>query len=167
VVDYCCNFADNTLNIMSGEDFSLCVKISNLLDEIMDDSQSSSVSSLNMFTMGKAPSISIKKYIKRIVKNTGIEDSTLILSLIYIDRVCKKTGFELNRLNLHRLLLTSVLISMKFNEDNAFSNAYYAKIVGITLRELNCLESKFLEMINYSLTVKPKEYQEYEESITE
>jgi hypothetical protein len=56
---------------------------------------------------------------------------------------------------------------MKFNEDNAFSNAYYAKIVGITLKELNCLEYKFLEMINYSLIVMPNEYHDYEKSITE
>ncbi len=54
------------------------------------------------FNSKKPPSISIKAYIERIIKYTNIEESTLVLSLIYIDRICEFHDIVLSWNNIHR-----------------------------------------------------------------
>lgn len=54
------------------------------------------------FVCKKAPSISIEAYLERICKYTQIEESTLVLCLIYIDRFCDISKFSLSENNIHR-----------------------------------------------------------------
>jgi hypothetical protein len=55
-----------------------------------------------VFSANKAPNISIYNYIERILKYSRIEESTLILSLIYIDKVCELNNLLLTDHNVHR-----------------------------------------------------------------
>ena len=48
------------------------------------------------------PQITIKAFIERIIKYTKIEESTLILILVYIDRVCDNHKIVLNFYNIHK-----------------------------------------------------------------
>ena len=84
-----------------------------------------------VFSANSIPNISINDYLTRIQLYSGIEKSTLILSLIQIDHICKKTELILSYYNIHRLLFTAVLISIKFNEDTYYDNKFYIKIVRI------------------------------------
>ncbi|MCQ2818528.1 MAG: hypothetical protein MJ252_14765 [archaeon] len=53
--------------------------------------------------IGKSvPSITIKGYLDRIIKYTQIEQSTLIIALIYIDRICAKNRLTLNFFNIYK-----------------------------------------------------------------
>ena len=63
--------------------------------------------------------------------------------------------------NIHRLLLTVVLVSIKMNEDDFYSNAYYAKVGGVTLKEINNLEDDFLKMIKFRLWVDYSLFNKY------
>jgi len=54
------------------------------------------------FTAKRPPAISILGYFERIVKYTHIEDSTIIISLIFIDRLCELNNIQLNKNNIHR-----------------------------------------------------------------
>jgi hypothetical protein len=54
------------------------------------------------FNSKRPPSISIMNYLNRIIKYTNIEDSTLIISLIYIDRICENKNIFLTEFNIHR-----------------------------------------------------------------
>ena len=71
-----------------------------------------------IFSANSVPNISIKDYLIRIQTYSGIEKSTLILSLIQIDHICKKADLILTYFNIHRILFGAVLISIKFNEDS-------------------------------------------------
>ena len=51
------------------------------------------------------------------------------------------------------LLITSIVIAAKFFDDHYFANSHYAKVGGITNKELNNLEFEFLNSINYTLYV--------------
>ena len=51
-----------------------------------------------------------------------------MLALIYIDRLIQKDSFALTALNVHRVLITSVMIAAKFFDDQYYNNAYYAKV---------------------------------------
>ena len=111
--------------------------------------------------MPKVFSISPKKYIDRIAKYTEVEESTLIIALIYIDRICKNKGVKLTKNNIHRILLSAILASIKFNEDKIYSNIYYAKIAGISVKELIKLESAFLKFIDFKLFISDEIYNIY------
>ena len=67
------------------------------------------------FTAPFLPNISIYDYITRIVEYTHIEKETLITSLIYINRFCTKTNFQITEYEIHRLLLTAIILSIKYN----------------------------------------------------
>ena len=115
------------------------------------------------FSREHAPKISLFDYLLRIQKYSGIENSTLILSLIYIDRICSKKGIVLTKYNIHRLLFTAILISIKYNEDVIYDNSFFSKIGGITLHELVVLENEFLKIIDFELFVSDEVYQKYYE----
>jgi hypothetical protein len=111
----------------------------------------------------RIPQISIYDYLLRIQKYSDVENNTLIIALIYIDRICKKKGITLNKYNIYRILFTAILVSIKYNEDHIYDNVYYSKIAGLPVKEINYLERKFLEIINYDLFVSEELFQKYYE----
>jgi hypothetical protein len=59
-------------------------------------------------------------------------------------------------------MLTSILTAIKFNEDDFYSNTYYAKVGGISLQEINNLENEFLTLINFNLWIDYEIFQKYQ-----
>ncbi|KAG0348086.1 hypothetical protein BG005_011739, partial [Podila minutissima] len=47
--------------------------------------------------------------------------------------VLPKNGFRINSFNIHRLLITTVMVAAKFTSDLFYSNARYAKVGGLNL----------------------------------
>lgn len=67
----------------------------------------------------------------------------------------------LTELNVHRVVITAVLLAAKFFDDAYYNNAYYAKVGGVLVSEMNSLEVEFLFRINFSLRVVPEVFQKY------
>ena len=120
-----------------------------------------------LFSASSIPNISINDYLTRIQLYSGIEKSTLILSLIQIDHICKKTELILSYYNIHRLLFTAVLISIKYNEDTYYDNKFYAEIAGVKLKELKLLEYTFMELNDFNVFINHKEYEQYRKYLEE
>ena len=120
-----------------------------------------------VFSAKSIPNISINDYLTRIQLYSGIEKSTLILSLIQIDHICKKTQLILSYYNIHRLLFTAVLISIKYNEDTYYDNQFYAEIAGVKLKELKMLEYTFMELNDFNVFVNHNEYEQYRKYLEE
>lgn len=73
---------------------------------------------LNGFHGVRAPSISIAKYLERIYKFTNCSPSCFVVGFVYIDRVVHRHPESLVvSLNVHRLLLTSVMVASKMLDD--------------------------------------------------
>jgi len=106
------------------------------------------------------PTISLYDYLLRIKNYSGIGTSIFIISLIYIDRICTK-GVILSKYNIHRLLFTSILVAIKYNEDAIYEYYYYSEIAGITVKELSTLEKTFLKLIDFELFVPEEVYKRY------
>ncbi|KAF9986708.1 hypothetical protein BGZ75_001511 [Mortierella antarctica] len=68
-------------------------------------------------------------------------------------------GFRVNSFNIHRLLITCLMVAAKFTSDLFYSNARYAKVGGLSLPELNQLELEFLFTTKFELNVKVDELQ--------
>jgi len=65
----------------------------------------------------RAPNLTLQSYIERIFKYSKCSPSCFILAHIYIDRYLQQPGVRLTCLNVHRLLMTSVVIAAKFIDD--------------------------------------------------
>lgn len=115
-----------------------------------------------VFDGKKIPGISIVNFLDRILNYTYLEDSTLIISFIYLDRICEIGNQKMKHINIHRLILASVVLAIKYNEDDYYDNTYYAKVGGITFDELCDLEEAFIKKINYTLFVSDELFEKYE-----
>eukprot|EP00804_Cyclotella_cryptica_P020662 CCRYP_003472-RA/>CCRYP_003472-RA protein AED:0.35 eAED:0.35 QI:758/1/1/1/0.5/0.33/3/116/393 len=109
----------------------------------------------------RAPVIGIGPYLQRIHKYASCSKECFILALIYIDRLIQRNNFLLTELNVHRVVITAVLLAAKFFDDAYYNNAYYAKVGGVLVSELNSLEVEFLFRINFSLRVAPDVFDKY------
>jgi hypothetical protein len=117
---------------------------------------------LSKFHALRPPAISIKDYLLRIAKYAACSGECFVLALVYIDRIIQSNPtFVVNSLNIHRLLITSVMLAAKFFDDQYFNNAYYAKVGGVPRGEMNSLEVEFLFMTNFTLFVPTEQYRQY------
>ena len=115
------------------------------------------------FSSNLIPNISLEDYLIRIQMYTNMEKSSLIISLILIDRVCQKSNLTLTYYNIHRILFSSILISIKYNEDSYYDNKYYAEIAGVKLKELKSIEYSFVDLLNFNIFIKDDIYEKYRE----
>lgn len=113
----------------------------------------------------RAPSISILQYLERIHKYASCSTESFVLALIFIDRLIQRNNFLLTHLNVHRVVISAVLVAAKFFDDAYYNNAYYAKVGGVLVSELNSLEVEFLFRINFALHVGPELYRKYQEEL--
>ena len=114
-----------------------------------------------VFSANLIPDISIEEYLIRIQKYANMETSTLIMSLILIDRLCQKANLTLTYHNIHRVIFSAILISIKYNEDNYYDNKYYADIAGVKLKELQLLEYNFISLLHFHLFIQDEIYEKY------
>ena len=113
------------------------------------------------FSAPQVPPISIDAYLERIFSYSKCEESSLVSSLIYLDRISSDGNVLLTPYNIHRILFTSVLVAIKYNEDRIHKMKYYASIAGVSEKELRILESVFLSLVRFNLYINEKEYEEY------
>lgn len=97
----------------------------------------------------------------RIHKYASCSAECFILALVYIDRLIQGNNLTLTSLNVHRVIITSVMLAAKFFDDQYFNNAYFAKVGGVPCPEMNSLELEFLFSINFSLHVSGEIYNRY------
>ncbi|PON58833.1 Cyclin [Parasponia andersonii] len=108
------------------------------------------------------PTISIQSYLERIFKYANCSPSCYIVAYVYLDRFAQsQPSLPINSLNVHRLLITSVMVAAKFMDDMYYNNAYYAKVGGISTTEMNFLEVDFLFGLGFQLNVTPTTFQTY------
>ncbi|KAJ6405624.1 hypothetical protein OIU84_013561 [Salix udensis] len=109
----------------------------------------------------KPPPVSIRQYVDRIFKYSACSPSCFVVAHVYVDRFLQQTDIHLTSLNVHRLLITSVMIAAKFVDDAFFNNGYYARVGGVSTEELNRLEMKFLFGIDFRLQVNVNTFGKY------
>lgn len=87
-------------------------------EELVAESTELVGKSLNVFHGVRAPSISIPKYLERIYKYTNCSPSCFVVGYVYIDRLVHKHPDSLViSLNVHRLLVTSIMVASKMLDD--------------------------------------------------
>ncbi|KAI9094852.1 cyclin-domain-containing protein, partial [Phlyctochytrium arcticum] len=117
---------------------------------------------LTRFHSRAPPAISITDYLCRIVKYASIERVCLLILLIYIDRMCERNrSFTISSLTVHRFIITGITCATKALCDSYLTNTMYAKVGGISTKELNVLEVEFLFLIDWHLASNVETLQDY------
>ena len=110
----------------------------------------------------KRPKVTIYEFMKRLYKFSKASEEILILVFIYIDRLSRNRKLWLNYYNIHKLILASFVATSKFYSDDYYGMDFYAKLGGISLREITTLEYKFLALFDFNLFVEDKLYNKYD-----
>lgn len=168
---------------------SLLGKITSSNDNLHSNAQHGSVpqagSPLLAFHARNIPSISIQAYLSRILKYCPMSSDIFLSLLVYFDRMSRVTGskqtldsqdtftstkmiigeeiypFSIDSFNVHRLVITGIVVASKFCSDVFYTNLRYAKVGGLPLTELNHLEFQFLLMNDFRLMIPVQELQRY------
>ncbi|OWM78580.1 cyclin-U1-1 [Punica granatum] len=118
--------------------------------------------SLKGFHGVRAPAISLPKYLERIYKYTGCSPACFVVGYVYIDRLVHRHPDSLVvSLNVHRLLVTSVMVASKVLDDVHYNNAFYARVGGVSNVELNRLEIELLFLLDFGVVVSSGVFESY------
>ncbi|KAK8951635.1 Cyclin-U1-1 [Platanthera zijinensis] len=117
---------------------------------------------LTAFVGPRRPGISIKKYLERIHSYVLCSPASLVAGFVYVDRAAHRSPELLvGSLNVHRLILTGVMVASKFFDVMPQSNAFYAKVGGVSNDELNKLELELLFLLDFRINMSSHEFESY------
>ena len=86
----------------------------------------------------------------------------LVVAMIYIQRLRRRVGAELMASTWQPTLLVSIVVAQKVWDDRCLSNADFSVIAAsYTLKEVNDLEVKFLQLLQYNVSITASLYASY------
>ena len=116
------------------------------------------------FSAASVPDIPLQTYLQRLRTYLNTPEEIFIVSIIYIDKLIQSdlcpTDMTLNLHTVHRLILVSTYLAMKFLFDIPPKTSHVAAAGGVSVPELVSLESIFINIIRFNLFVTPNTYQE-------
>ncbi|KAL2536565.1 Cyclin-U2-1 [Forsythia ovata] len=115
-----------------------------------------------VFDCDEVPDMTIQSYLERIFRYTKAGPSVYVVAYVYIDRFCQfYPEFRLGTRNVHRLLITTIIVASKYVEDMNYRNSYLARVGGLTTKEMNKLEVEFLFLMKFKLHVNVSVFESY------
>ncbi|XAR63216.1 hypothetical protein NMG60_11023079 [Bertholletia excelsa] len=115
-----------------------------------------------VFDCNETPDMTVQSYLERIFRYTRAGPPVYVVAYVYIDRFCQAhPEFRISARNVHRLLITTVMVASKYVEDMNYRNSYYAKVGGLTTNEMNELELEFLFLMGFKLHVNVSVFESY------
>jgi hypothetical protein len=150
-----------------------CLSRSSDQDQSMDPSTPIYQRALSRFYRRIPPEISIYDYLIRIVSFLPILEPAILLSIvIYSNRdgfARSDTGgtlssgssssiFILDKHSWHRFIIAVICLASKALGDYYYTNTFYAKVGGISPKELRLLELELAERLEWHLQVEQSEF---------
>ncbi|KAL8769841.1 MAG: hypothetical protein Q9209_004279 [Squamulea sp. 1 TL-2023] len=148
----------------------LVLLISNMLTELVrfNDAIPLKDGRLTRFHSRAPPGISIKDYLQRLTTHATLSPPILLSMVYYIDKLCALyPAFTISSLTVHRFLITSATVASKGLSDSFWTNSLYARVGGVSLKELALLELEFLWRVEWRIVPKPEVLVDYYRSLVE
>ncbi|KAI5564323.1 hypothetical protein POPTR_014G066400v4 [Populus trichocarpa] len=115
-----------------------------------------------VFDCHETPDLTIQSYLERIFRYTRAGPSVYVVAYVYIDRFCQANPeFRINARNVHRLLITTIMVASKYVEDMNYRNSYFARVGGLTANVMNKMELEFLFLMGFKLHVNVSVFESY------
>jgi hypothetical protein len=123
---------------------------------------------LTRFHSRAPPGISVLDYLQRLTTHATLSPPILLSMVYYIDRLCALyPAFTISSLTVHRFLITSATVASKGLSDSFWTNKTYARVGGVSLKELALLELEFLWRVEWRIVPKPEVLVDYYRSLVE
>lgn len=148
----------------------LVLLISNMLLELIrfNDEIPLKDGRLTRFHSRAPPGIGVKDYLQRLTTHATLSPPILLSMVYYIDRLCALyPAFTISSLTVHRFLITSATVASKGLSDSFWTNNTYARVGGVSLKELALLELEFLWRVEWRIVPKPEVLVDYYRSLIE
>lgn len=98
-----------------------------------------------------------RKFVSGILSSTRLPSSTILLGLNYLSKrmsmLNNPTPYKTSDGQVWRMLTIALLLGSKFLDDNTFQNRSWSEVSGISVQELNTMESQWLLAISWNLHV--------------
>jgi hypothetical protein len=121
---------------------------------------------LTRFHSRAPPGISVADYLQRLATHATLSPPLLLSMVHYIDRLCALYDrFTISSLTVHRFLITSATVASKGLSDLFWTNKTYARVGGITPKELKILELEFLTRMEWRIVPQPEVLADYYRSL--
>ncbi|KAL6249439.1 Pho80p cyclin [Rhinocladiella similis] len=148
----------------------LVVLISSMLMELIryNDAIPLREGQLTRFHSRAPPGISVLDYLQRLTTHATLSPPILLSVVYYIDRLCALyPAFTISSLTVHRFLITSATVASKGLSDSFWTNKTYARVGGVSMKELALLELEFLTRMEWRIVPKPEVLVDYYKSLIE
>ncbi|KIX99204.1 uncharacterized protein Z520_04780 [Fonsecaea multimorphosa CBS 102226] len=121
---------------------------------------------LTRFHSRAPPGISVPDYLQRLTTHATLSPPILLSVVYYIDRLCALyPAFTISSLTVHRFLITSATVASKGLSDSFWTNKTYARVGGVSMKELALLELEFLTRMEWRIVPKPEVLVDYYKSL--
>jgi hypothetical protein len=146
----------------------LVVLIASMLMELIrhNDAIPLKEGGLTRFHSRAPPGISVLDYLQRLATHATLSPPILLSVVYYIDRLCAiYPAFTISSLTVHRFLITSSTVASKGLSDAFWTNKVYARVGGVSMKELALLELEFLTRMDWRIVPKPEVLVDYYKSL--
>ncbi|OCT45546.1 phosphate system cyclin PHO80 [Cladophialophora carrionii] len=121
---------------------------------------------LTRFHSRAPPGISVLDYLQRLTTHATLSPPILLSVVYYIDRLCALyPAFTISSLTVHRFLITSSTVASKGLSDSFWTNKTYARVGGVSMKELALLELEFLTRMEWRIVPKSEVLVDYYKSL--
>ena len=121
---------------------------------------------LTRFHSRAPPGISVQDYLQRLTTHATLSPPILLSMVYYIDRLCALyPAFTITSLTVHRFLIASGTVASKGLSDSFWTNKTYARVGGVSIKELALLELDFLTRMEWRIVPKPEVLCDYYRSL--
>lgn len=113
------------------------------------------------FRSVEAPALDLRDYAARLRRSFRCSSECFVICAAYLDRLDRRHPGITDMLSCHRLLLCSLMLAVKFHDDEHYVNSFYAEVGGVSLAELNALELVMMRLLDFRLHMFPEDFEVY------
>ena len=105
---------------------------------------------------------------QRLTFHATLPTPVLLAMVNYIDKLCEAFPiFTINSLTVHRFLIAAATVAAKGLCDVFWTNSTYAKVGGVSKKELAILELELLTKIEWRIVPDPEQLSEYYQNLVD
>lgn len=101
--------------------------------------------------------LALRKFVLQVLSSTRLPSTTILLGLYYLaTRMTMLSAggkYKSGSGQVHRMLITSLLLGSKFLDDNTFQNRSWSDVSNIPISELNLLETEWLLAVKWDMHI--------------
>lgn len=110
----------------------------------------------------------MRDYLSRLIIHATLSPPILLSMVFYVDKLCAMyPSFTISSLTVHRFLITAATVAAKGLSDSFWTNSLYARVGGVSVRELALLELEFLRRLDWRIVPKPEVLVDYYKGLVE